>query len=504
MKYTLTALLFLLIQSTSTAQASADKLLARTMTKEAMLEDFNFLRKILEETHPALYRYTPKEAMQKKMDSIAGSFTRDMPFYDYYLTLASFISDIRCAHTHIIPKGDLGGYLNEIKILPLEIIPIEDHMYISVIGANDNTILPGFELLAINNQPVSEVKQQIYSHLWGDGYIQTSKKALTYGNLFGLYYYLMVERPDSFLLKLRNLEGAIVEKKIPAIKRNEYVPIMFKNPVNKRVISLYKEKNKKDQKNGWRLEMLKEPGTALLRITGFGGGKNEEEAVAKMRTFMEGNITRLKNKNIKNLIIDLRNNGGGWDIQGVELFTYLMQDTTPVHYFKRQYTITDSSEFFKYSDLSAEDKASAREKLIPQGDGTFNLKEEYTSELKLQYPKTNRFTGKIYFLVNGGSGSTTSEFTAVAHSNNIGVFIGEETGGAYEGDNGGHFLHFELPNSRISVGTVLISYMNAVKTPAQMGRGVIPDYNVLLTKEDLLNARDTQLEFTLDLIRKKK
>jgi C-terminal processing protease CtpA/Prc len=181
-----------------------------------------------------------------------------------------------------------------------------------------------------------------------------------------------------------------------------------------------------------------------------------------------------------------------------------MKDTTPVRYFQRQHSITDSSEFFKFSDLSTEDRANAKRELVAQTDGTFTLDEKYNNVLKLQYAKPNRFTGKIYFLVNGGSGSTTSEFLAVAHSNHLGIFIGGETGGAYEGDNGGSFLHFQLPNSAISVGTPLLYYNNAVKTPAQNGRGVIPDYKVTLTKEDLLNARDTQLEFTLDLIRKGK
>jgi hypothetical protein len=61
-------------------------------------------------------------------------------------------------------------------------------------------------------------------------------------------------------------------------------------------------------------------------------------------------------------------------------------------------------------------------------------------------------TGNLYFLINGGSASTTAEFTAVAHSNKLGIFIDTETGGAYEGGNGGSFLHFKLPNSCIAVG----------------------------------------------------
>ncbi|HEV7782541.1 MAG TPA: S41 family peptidase, partial [Chitinophagaceae bacterium] len=144
-----------------------------------------------------------------------------------------------------------------------------------------------------------------------------------------------------------------------------------------------------------------------------------------------------------------------------------------------------------------------KKELHREKDGTFTLLEEFNDELKIQQPKTNRFKGKVYFLIDGRSGSATAEFTAVAHSNHLGVFIGEETGGAYEGGNGGSFLHFELPHSKISIQSPLICYENAVHDPRVKGRGTIPDHDVPWKLNDALNAVDTQLEFVLDLISSK-
>src|SRR5688572_11091404 len=112
MKSIVPLLLSLLIQLTVFSQTdpTKDKLLTLVLSKEQMQEDFKFMRNILEKTHPALYRYTPKPAMQKKMDSIAGLLNKPMPFYDYYLLLTSLIADIRCAHTSIIPREDLREY----------------------------------------------------------------------------------------------------------------------------------------------------------------------------------------------------------------------------------------------------------------------------------------------------------------------------------------------------------------------------------------------------------
>lgn len=505
MKQFVLSLFLLAILPVSHAQQTnlGDSLIFRTLTKEDMQTDFRYLRKILEETHPALYRYTSKSNMQQKMDGIYNILDHAMPLYDYYKLLAAFITDIRCAHTSITPTKDFGQYVRHgIKMIPLEIFPINGRLYISAIGSMDTTIRSGDEILSINGREPGNILDQTKRHMWADGYIETSKIAQMGGIRFGIWYYLMVERTDSFHLNLRTLQGLLKQVTIPALNANIFLPNFFKNPVNKAIIAANKERNKKEQKHGWRLEMADAPNSAILRINGFGGGKNGKEAAQIMRTFMDKNMTTLKKKKIQNLIVDLRNNGGGWDIQGVELFTYLMKDTTPMRYYRRKHAIVnDTTEYLKFSDLSPEDRANVKNELQPESDGTFTIREEYNDDLKLQYPKPNRFTGNLYFLINGGSGSTTSEFIAVAYSHSLGKFIGEESGGAYEGDNGGSFLHFELPKSGISAGTPLLWYDNGVKPPVQKGHGVIPDYPVGPNIGDIIKGKDTALEFTLKLIR---
>lgn len=503
MKYILTTVSLLLIQTCLLAQI--DSLRYRVLKPEQMTEDFTFLRKVLTETHPALYRYTPKDVMQHKMDSIAGLLTKPMAFYDFYQALASLIADIRCAHTHIIPKKNLGAYFNkEIKMLPYEIIPVQGKLYITINGTTDILIHPGFELVAIEGVPVKAVLQRMYRYLWSDGYIETSKASLTLGSKFGLFYYMMIAQPDTFHVTVRDRQGKTYDVTAPAVGIETYRNVLFKNPVNQQLISLYKNKNQKDEKNGWRIEIMDQPNTALLRINEFGGGKDGAGAAKKMRDFMDATLAKVKKANITDLIVDLRNNGGGWDVQGSELFTYFAKDTTPVRYYQRKHSIVDTSEYFRFSDLSPEDIANAKKELIREKDGTFTLSEDYNLDLKLQYPKPNRFKGNVYFLINGGTGSSASEFTAVAYSHRLGTFIGEESGGAYEGDNGGSFLHFELPNSGISIGSVLIYYNNGVKPRELKGRGVIPDYPVETTLDDLLEAKDPVMAFALELIKKDK
>ena len=276
-----------------------------------------------------------------------------------------------------------------------------------------------------------------------------------------------------------------------------------KNPVNKAVLKAYKNTPKKD----WYFKTLKEVDeTAYLRINGFGHKKaisNESSAII-MKDFMTDVIDQVNKKEFTNLILDLRENKGGWGAMVLELYKFFTNSDKEFEFYGDGFAVTNDTSYLKYSDLNAVDIASLDEELIPQEDGTFLVNPEFSKTSTEQIPYQKRFKGQLYILVNRGTGSAASEFTAVAKSNKIGVIIGEETGGAYEGDNSVSFLHFELPNSKMYLRTPLVSGNLAVKPLAEKGKGVIPDFEVDFRKEDLLIRYDRQLEFVKKLIQESK
>ena len=59
-----------------------------------------------------------------------------------------------------------------------------------------------------------------------------------------------------------------------------------------------------------------------------------------------------------------------------------------------------------------------------------------------------------------------------------------------------------LPNTQLDVRLNLIEYKNAVEdSNYPYGRGVLPDFEVYPTALDIYNGIDTEMEYTLDLIR---
>ena len=438
--------------------------------------------------------------MERLLDSVDASFIKPIAFYDYQRLLALVNANIRCAHSSALPSADISGYLRSIKILPIFIQPVQNKYVILFSGISDASLQPGWELTHINGRPIDSVASVLRKHFWADGYNEIAKNQVVQGSTFTLFYYLIIERPEKFRLSFKTASDEKKEVTVDAQTLQQNDANFKKNPVNKKMISYYGKKHKT-----WQVVFPKDvKKTAILKVYGF-GGKNQndgDQARAAMKAFMDKAMKNISKRGITNLIVDVRGNPGGWDTQGVELFTYLMKSDSPVYYYKRLHAITDSSEFLKYSDLSEEDKKNVKKELRAEADGTFTMREEYNSDLKLQYPKPNRFKGQVYILMNHRSASTTSEFVAVCKSNKVGILAGEESGGAYEGGNGASFITMTLPHSKISVSTPLMYYQNAVVPVALKGRGTIQDYEVPETVDDMLKGRDTVTEWVKERIRK--
>ena len=86
------------------------------------------------------------------------------------------------------------------------------------------------------------------------------------------------------------------------------------------------------------------------------------------------------------------------------------------------------------------------------------------------------------------------------------IVIGEETQGGYYGHNGHIPIRYWLPKSKIRMMFSIVNLEQDVPQKANQpfGSGVIPDYEVRQSLEGFLTQRDVVLDYTLDLIGKKK
>jgi C-terminal processing protease CtpA/Prc len=187
--------------------------------------------------------------------------------------------------------------------------------------------------------------------------------------------------------------------------------------------------------------------------------------------FLDSAFNDIKLKKVTRLIIDIRRNQGGYDHNGEIVYSYLTQK--PFRYYASQETVKGK------------------------------ITESQNHDLALQQPKENSFSGKVYFLIDGRSFSGAAEFAAFAKSEHRGLFIGEETGGGYYGNTSGSEVYVDLPASQISCRIPVINYWMAVNKVVYTDRGVLPDYPVYPSIDDLLQKTDGQMKFALTIVGKK-
>ena len=122
------------------------------------------------------------------------------------------------------------------------------------------------------------------------------------------------------------------------------------------------------------------------------------------------------------------------------------------------------------------------------------------SETRIQKLQENRFKGKMYVLINGGSFSASSILSSNLKGSKRATFVGEETGGAFNGTVAGQMPIVTLPYSKVKMRVGLMKIVPHYKTEEQ-GHGIRPDVEIIPTIKDKISGNDPEFEWILQNIK---
>jgi len=196
--------------------------------------------------------------------------------------------------------------------------------------------------------------------------------------------------------------------------------------------------------------------------------------------FLEESFEDLKQKQVENLILDLRGNGGGSDNYGALLVSYLAQGS-----------------FGYFDNIQVTPQYPGSSEFV--GGSYYMTSHEGLSEWE---PQENAFAGNTYVLIDGLSFSTCADVATVLHYRKWSTLLGEETGGGYDGNTSGHTKTITLPNSEIIVNIPMWKYTTANVGHSYEGRGAIPHHPVEITWQALQHNQDEVLDKAIELIKK--
>lgn len=464
----LTAFLILSLSSQSTDSNAQEK------RADSLRTDFTTFIKLLKDSYPSLYRYNSQSKMDAKLDSTYNAIQPGTTDFEFYKLLKKTLSTIKDGHLYCSLPPALQKYREEkARFFPLKLYFTDQKVYLTK-SSNDD-IAANSEILAINNQPIELIREDVMQYIPADGDIQTKKNKIL-DDFFYFYHYLSYDEQSNYAIKIKTPDGAIKQIKIAAKPEKELIA------------------EEKENKTAKYLQLaIKDNNTAILTIKSFDIDQLKKTG-ENFPEFLKKSFTILHQKRIKKLIIDLRGNGGGRDTYGPLLYAYLTQK--PFQYYQSLTTATTDLPYKEFkSEVSSYNNLS-KAMLLKTGMHNYQLKNTAHTNLQQTNPQSNNYTGKLWLLIDGLSFSTTAEFCAIVSSNNRGKFIGEETGGTYEGNTSGVQIESTLPNTKIQISFGSVKYDMAVKPAKNPARGIIPQYKI---QPDITGKTDIQLNYALQL-----
>jgi hypothetical protein len=492
------------------AEQTRDRVTETTLEPPQLKSDFALFRKALEEAHPALYRYTTKREMDAAFASAEANLTRPMTLLQFRNVLAPVLASIRDGHTGFAAyQGDeISSVLASARQFPLALAFDWTRAVVLLNQGLDERVKPGMEVVAINGQSVEEILQRILPNLTRDGDVRTfqmyqlgmwaadprSRGFFQVGRPgrtgFSEAYRLYVSDPLGFQTTLRDRQTQqTIVVDLAGVTDAEAAVNLEENPVNRDVLT------------GLRTLRIGAPRQAIRFLDGEDTAVLTPGFQGDFPDFLEKTFAELGRRGTGTLIIDMRGNTGGNDVYPGLLFSYLTSQTFRSNH--PSYMKTFQPSFIEYSALAEIDPVTdpyygtTAGLWTPDPRGGWLMTEKYPM-VGMREPADTPFDGTVYVLMDGGTFSAASAFTATADFYERAIFVGEETGGV-GGGAGGSDVGPTLPKSLLHTGFAIEAEYTVVAGSNR--RGTLPTYAVKQTIDDLTKGRDTVLEFTRELIR---
>ena len=185
---------------------------SKKYSPEQLNKDYEIFRGALEESHPGIYWYTPKNEMDDYFDWGKSQIKDSLNEEEFRKVLSYVISKINCGHTVTRSSKDYRDTSSN-KIFPLSLKiwpgPSDDT---ATIAANlirkDSVLTRGVVVKKINHQPIATILDTLCQYISSDGYNLTHKyQSLSNRGGFGAAFTSIYGQKENYFIDYVSNDG---------------------------------------------------------------------------------------------------------------------------------------------------------------------------------------------------------------------------------------------------------------------------------------------------------
>lgn len=422
------------------------------LSKAQAVFDIDALVYGLSQVHPDIFSVCRQEDFFRAVNRAKASLPDSVTPMQLYQAAAPVVAMIGDGHTNLnFPFNSV--FTKELKRFPVFVKVLTDRS-MTCTASLDSIIPRGSKILSINKISADSLINSMLPYVSGEReHFRIARISTMFPALFQMLYpadvYEVVYKPAGARKALSHVFPAATFEEID--KRCDFP-----------------RSGKKYERYSFEIDSINNVAVMDFR---------EFSDVRGMEQFADSMFTELRNKGIGNLIIDIRNNGGGQSAVGDVLLRYF----SPEPFVQMDKTVVRVTPLT--ARLAGEAGAEPR----------FVLYEKTPSEfIQPRSIEDGFYTGRVYLLTSNKTFSSAGSFAWAFKECGMGKVIGEETGGmnvCY-----GDILGYRLPVSKLSA-TISFKRFWQLRADENDIHGTMPDVSV--PAEEALDA-------AMKLVRKNK
>ena len=484
------SVLYLLLILLGSCTVSKNYNPSRKFGPEDLREDFRVFRNMLEESHPSLYWYTSKDSIDYYFNEGYHKIQDSLPEYKFRNILSYVAAKFRCGHTSIRASEAATRFAEKARsfALPFSVKAWPDTVVVTAnLNRKDSTVIRGVILKSIEGRPIRSIVDSFFSHLSGDGFntthkYQTLSNGGTFRNMYGSIYGLNTRMQVGFVDTAGVLKTAVVDVYNPtADTPRSRPPVPKLSRKERKAIAMRAARS-------FRIDTSTQ--TAFIEISSF-------TRSSRLRKFFRQSFRKIKNEGIRNLVIDLRGNGGGSVVLSNLLTKYVADK--PFKIADSIYALRRKSRYHKYIDNYFQSRLFLMFLSKKKEDGYYHF--NYYENKFFKPVKKNHFDGHLYVLTGGNTFSAATLFAKTVRDQENVTVVGEETGGGAYGNTAWLIPEVVLPRTKVRFRLPLFRLV--IDKNEKKGRGVMPQVEVLPNTEDIRRNVDFKMRKVMELIKEK-